>query len=313
MRWRSWRLLLLAVVRAQHRSATVHEVQPSSRAPLCAFASGVGVGRTVRLLAAPFADEHACARAVVSTLEWANGVIHEAANGHCSAVLGMATIEVDPGRRRRSCFLYPASPDQGGQTVCSTEPAACDSLPESEGGSPFTGQELVLPHRAIAGRVPTELGVLLQLSTLDLSHNDLSGTLPSELGQLTRLQRLALPRNSISGAIPSELGRLSRLKALSLYGNALRGALPSQIGKLSPAWCYLSNTQWPFDDLPDTNRFDCPLPPLFAGCGMNGLAFRGRDAHHPGNCTFPSGNGVTSSVLAPMNAYTAGVIGRDVD
>lgn len=270
--------------------------------PPCAFVSGAGIGRTVRLLAAQFADEHGCAREVLATLKAANGVIHQAADGRCSAVFGMATITVDAGRR--SCFLYPASTEDGQQTICTAEPSACDSLPPAFGGSPYTDEALVLPHMALAGRVPTELGLLSHLTTLDLAHNDLSGTLPSELGRLTRLRRVTLPRNSISGVVPSQLGMLTNLQTLSLHGNALRGALPREFGKLNPVWCYLSNTQWPFDDLPDTNRFDCPLPPLSAGCGMNGLAYTGRDAHHPGNCSFPSGNGVTSSVIAPLaSAY----------
>lgn len=282
--------------------------QPSTASsqppPPCAFVSGAGVGRTVHLLAAQFADEHACALEVLATHKSANGVIYQAADGRCSAVFVMATITADPSRRRRSCFLYPASTEDGRQTVCTKEPSACDSLPPALGGSPYTDEELLLPHMALAGRVPTELGLLSHLTTLDLAHNDLSGTLPSELGRLTRLRQLALPRNSISGIVPSQLGMLSSLERLSLYGNILRGALPSELGRLNPAYCYLSNTQWPFDNLPDTNRFDCPLPPLSAGCGMNGLAYRGRDAHHPGNCSFPSGNGVTSSIIAPItNAY----------
>jgi len=256
----------------------------------CLFVAGSGVGASSRLLAHMFVgDEQACAREVQDTVPAANGVVYRH-DGRCSAIFEMVSIVADPNLAERTCWLYPASMAH----VCTLTPSACDST--------YTNPELRLRWRGVGGFIPTELGLMTDLELLDLSENTISGTLPSELGRLTRLNTLVAQHNSVSGSVPSELGELSRLQSLYLFGNALRGALPSQMGRLSPTWCYLSNTQWPFDDLPDTNRFDCPLPSLSAACGMNGLAFAGRDAHQPANCSSTDGGPVES---APLNAYTA--------
>lgn len=264
----------------------------------CLFVAGSGVGASSRLLTNMLVgDEEACAREVQDTEPAANGVVYRH-DGRCSAIFEMVSIIADPDLAERTCWLNPAA---SVAQVCTLTPSACDSTPASQGGSPYTNPELTLRRRGVGGFIPTELGLMTDLELLDLSENTISGTLPTELGRLTRLNTLVAQHNSLSGSVPSELGELSRLQSLYLFGNALRGALPSQMGRLSPTWCYLSNTQWPFDDLPDTNRFDCPLPSLSAACGMNGLAFAGRDAHQPANCSSTDGGPVESN---PLNAYT---------
>ena len=48
----------------------------------------------------------------------------------------------------------------------------------------------------------------------------LSGTLPSSLGALTALQTLDMSRNNISGVIPPSLGSLTNLRVLVLVEHA---------------------------------------------------------------------------------------------
>ena len=56
------------------------------------------------------------------------------------------------------------------------------------------------------GTVPTEIGLLTQLSLLGLSNNQLSGTIPSTLGNLVQLSYLYLYSNpQLTGIIPSTL------------------------------------------------------------------------------------------------------------
>lgn len=51
----------------------------------------------------------------------------------------------------------------------------------------------------------------------ELYSNNISGPIPSELGNLTNLVSLDLYLNSFSGPIPESLGRLSKLRFLYVY------------------------------------------------------------------------------------------------
>ena len=92
------------------------------------------------------------------------------------------------------------------------------------------------------GTIPTELGSLTSLTSLDLSGNSLWGTIPTELGSLTGLTSLDLSGNSLSGPIPTELGSLTSLTSLDLSGsltyldlsgNNLTGSIPTELGSLT--------------------------------------------------------------------------------
>jgi hypothetical protein len=76
-----------------------------------------------------------------------------------------------------------------------------------------------------------------EVLALDLHSNNLGGelrgTLPTELGYLTYLTSLNFARNDLSGTLPTELGRLSRLGLLNLEKNHIGGTLPSKV-----SWVY---------------------------------------------------------------------------
>ena len=85
----------------------------------------------------------------------------------------------------------------------------------------------------ISGTIPTELGNLTALTSLDISYNQLSGAIPTELGTLTALTSLDLSGNQLTGAIPTQIGSLTALTSLDLSGNQLSGDIPTQIGSLT--------------------------------------------------------------------------------
>ncbi|MEN8217501.1 MAG: S8 family serine peptidase, partial [Pseudomonadota bacterium] len=96
--------------------------------------------------------------------------------------------------------------------------------------------ELSLSWNNLTGSIPTELGNLTNLETLELSDNQLTGSIPTELGNLTNLETLDLDFNQLTGSIPTELGNLTNLWELRLSGNQLTGTIPTELGNLTYLW-----------------------------------------------------------------------------
>ena len=59
------------------------------------------------------------------------------------------------------------------------------------------------------GTIPSTLGTLTPLTTLDLSDNELTGTVPTELSALTSLPTLSLSGNTLSGCVPAAIRPLA--------------------------------------------------------------------------------------------------------
>ena len=136
----------------------------------------------------------------------------------------------------------------GGPSLCQHSPTFCNGT--------YPGDKLLLQGVGVTGFLPTELGLLTQVTGIDFSDTHLSGTLPSELALLTKLQSLQLNSNRISGSLPawsslrslfivqmegcrvqgtlpSEWSELGLLSIVKLYGNQISGTLP-------PSWSHLS-------------------------------------------------------------------------
>lgn len=73
---------------------------------------------------------------------------------------------------------------------------------------------LQLSNNELANSIPSEIGELPNLYSLDISHNEIRGTLPSELGELTQLQSLSLRETSLLGALPRDLLNMTSLRTL---------------------------------------------------------------------------------------------------
>ena len=74
------------------------------------------------------------------------------------------------------------------------------------------------------------------LKVLNLGSNDFYGTLPSEIGLLTQLTGLSVFDNSLTGQLPQEISNLSLLELLYVDSNqfAATSSFPSQICELRP-------------------------------------------------------------------------------
>ncbi|XP_039020427.1 probable LRR receptor-like serine/threonine-protein kinase At4g37250 [Hibiscus syriacus] len=110
------------------------------------------------------------------------------------------------------------------QTPCAWNGVTCDSI---DGYLRVTG--LSLPTCQLLGSIPSDLGMLEHLHSLDLSNNSLNGSLPVSLFNSTKLRFLDLSNNLIAGGIPETIGTLQNLQVLNLSDNLLTGTLPASL------------------------------------------------------------------------------------
>lgn len=100
---------------------------------------------------------------------------------------------------------------------------------------------LDISYGTFRGTVPTQIGLLTQLTTLRGIYTmpRLTHWFVTELGQLTNLQTLLLgdsegySDNLRTGTIPSEIGQMTSLTSLTAPNMRLHGTLPSQLRKLT--------------------------------------------------------------------------------
>ncbi|XP_049388864.1 receptor-like protein Cf-9 homolog [Solanum stenotomum] len=83
-----------------------------------------------------------------------------------------------------------------------------------------------LSRNRFKGHIPSIIGDLIGLRTLNLSHNHLEGIIPASLHQLSVLESLDLSSNKNSGEIPQQLASLTSLEVLNLSHNYLVGCIP---------------------------------------------------------------------------------------
>lgn len=76
------------------------------------------------------------------------------------------------------------------------------------------------------GVLPTELGLVTTLTSIELSNNQLLGALPTELGMLELLTELTATNAGIQGNLPTQLGTMHELREVHLAGNSLSGTVP---------------------------------------------------------------------------------------
>ena len=83
---------------------------------------------------------------------------------------------------------------------------------------PTPPESLYLQNNFITGSIPSALGQIKGLETLDLSRNNLSGPIPKFLGDLTLLYSLNLPFNNFFGEVPT-VGVFANASGVSVKGN----------------------------------------------------------------------------------------------
>jgi hypothetical protein len=87
---------------------------------------------------------------------------------------------------------------------------------------------LLISSNNLSGELPVTMGNPgnLQL-VLDVSKNRLTDGLPSQLGNLVKLETLNLSHNDFNGSIPSSFASMVSLSALDVSYNNLEGPLPT--------------------------------------------------------------------------------------
>ena len=86
--------------------------------------------------------------------------------------------------------------------------------------------------------IPTEIGILTQLTYLSFFLTHMTGSIPASLTALTQLTELRLDYNEFTGSIPSSLSTLTKLTTLTLdgtgsIGTGLTGTIPSSFASLT--------------------------------------------------------------------------------
>ncbi|OWM84814.1 hypothetical protein CDL15_Pgr027601 [Punica granatum] len=82
------------------------------------------------------------------------------------------------------------------------------------------------------GTIPTEVGNLKNLGSLQLSSNNFSGEIPSSLGSCVMLEYLYLQDNMLEGSIPSYLNSLKGIRLFNFSNNRLSGQIPKFLENL---------------------------------------------------------------------------------
>ncbi|KAK5795413.1 hypothetical protein PVK06_036677 [Gossypium arboreum] len=118
-----------------------------------------------------------------------------------------------------------------------------------------TFQGLSMSENNILGKIPDEIGNLINLEVLDLAQNHLSGPIPFDIGKLQKLKIFYAHSNFLFGTIPHSIGNLIELTELVLHFNNLQGSIPSGLGNCKKLLLM---------DL-SSNNLSGPIPPEVLG------------------------------------------------
>jgi len=111
---------------------------------------------------------------------------------------------------------------------------------------------------SLTGTIPSYLGSVSWLKTLNLRSTQISGTVPSSfcsLSSLTYIELWSLPL--LTGTLPSCFGSLTALKTLRMDNNGLTGEIPSMYLASDLSDIDLHNNA--FDEVPVEVCYDSPL------------------------------------------------------
>jgi len=98
---------------------------------------------------------------------------------------------------------------------------------------PPTCVSMDLDDDYLFGTIPTEIGLLTELTGFHVYSNYLTGTIPTELGKCSKMLDAEFYENWFTGSIPTEIGSLTDLTYFSVEDNALTGPIPTEFGLLT--------------------------------------------------------------------------------
>ena len=88
---------------------------------------------------------------------------------------------------------------------------------------------ILLPELGLQGTLSRDLGLLSDLTLLDLHSNNISGSLPTEIGLWANLTYFDVSNNRLSTTLPSEIGSWANLTFFIAHHNLLTGTIPETI------------------------------------------------------------------------------------
>ena len=91
-----------------------------------------------------------------------------------------------------------------------------------------------LAGKSYTGTIPSEFGILTEVTQFQMRNNDLTGRIPTEFGYLTKMkQNLYLDNNQLMGDIPTQFGHLTEFTTQFMFDeNDLDGTIPTELGRL---------------------------------------------------------------------------------
>ena len=113
-------------------------------------------------------------------------------------------------------------------------------------------KELFLFNNNLNGTLPSEIGDLTELESLNFNSNQLSGKIPNEIGNLVNLTYMQMAYNQFSGPFPTAICNLTQLTSLALNGSPFEDTIPESIGNLTNLEVLYLNTNQLYGDIPDT-------------------------------------------------------------
>ncbi|CAN1845149.1 Leucine-rich repeat extensin-like protein 4 [Linum perenne] len=108
-----------------------------------------------------------------------------------------------------------------GTDVCSYEGVFCAPAPDNRTIRIRTVTDIDINHGDIAGYLPEELGLLVDLAFIHINSNRFCSTVPHKLKKLKRLYKLDLSNNRFAGTFPNIVLQMPKLKFLDLRFNEL--------------------------------------------------------------------------------------------
>lgn len=132
-----------------------------------------------------------------------------------------------------------------GSQVCNYEGVFCAPAPDNKTIRTVAGIDL--NHGDIAGYLPEELGLLVDLALFHINSNRFCGTVPRKFKDMRLLFELDLSNNRFAGKFPQVVLKLPSLKFLDLRFNEFEGTVPKELFDKDLDAIFINHNRFVFD------------------------------------------------------------------